>query len=201
MEYGSGTEDQFRRRLHQERIKELFQQPFLMFVAAIVITAALNAYMFSDIATHQQIAIWLGSMYLVHFARVVQILAFRRKKSDEINIQRWELGYLVLVATNGALWGMLAFYLQAQNETQIFFYTLIISGLVAGSMPILSYSLPIYISFILTSGLPFIIQLFYFNTKLYVTIAILAIIFVLTNIVSARNNQKKIQQRACKGFN
>ena len=184
-----------KQHLQTQSLVELFQQPYLIFIISVMSASTVVAYFFRNTATKIELISWLAMMYLGIFFRLSLVLFYRQKIRTSDETHRWGRMYLLLTALNGILWGLPAFYLNADNETLTFLYALIISGLIAGSVPILSYSFPVYLSFVLTAGTPFIIQLSRLQHQFYWVLDGLAMMFLITNITSAYTSQKKIHQR------
>jgi len=195
MESTGSTNHSNQAQLIAESMKQLFQQPFLVFISAVLMAATLTAYLFRNNVGTIEIIVWLTGMYLIVIFRIILIQAYRRMAPPPEKAPLWGFAYLISVSINGAIWGIPALYLSANDLVLIFFYTLVISGIIAGSIPMLSYHLPIYSSFALFSTTPYTIQLFRFETDFYGALGVFTVLFVLTNIISARNTQQKIHAR------
>jgi signal transduction histidine kinase/CheY-like chemotaxis protein len=170
-----------------ESIKQLFQQPFLAFMVGVIVAVTFTAYLFRNHAGAGEVTFWLVWMYVLASLRIFLILAYRKAAPPAGRAQRWMLGYAVAITLFSAGWGMPAFYLRADDPQLVFFYTMIVSALVAGGVPLLSYHFPTYVSISLFCATPFTVQLFRFGTTYYAIFGALTILFVITNMASARN--------------
>lgn len=133
--------------------------------------------------------LWLISACLINSARYAMVLGFRRKEHGGFNPRFWGWAFAVGSGLYGALWGS-GFYLFFKPEPlELILLTLVLAGMVAGSVASLSAFLPAYVLFVVCSVSPYIWRLSEEMTGLYLEIAGFTVLFTVTNLLYGRNAQ------------
>ncbi len=164
LQFSSSIEKQTRDLL----VTYVYQQSFMsqiasLFCATILFIGLLNFQ-------HPNIALygWFAYVVLVALFRVGIIWLYQMRSSEGNEIIFWKNLFIVGALLGGLGWGFAGSYLfWFASSIQQTLIVLIMSGIMAGAVPVLAADLAASIAFIVTTLLPLIIQLI-FNQQNYV---------------------------------
>lgn len=151
--------------------------------------AIILAMILRDRADAAQLQIWLASAVIINSVRYGLVLEFRRRVSTVFDPRLWGWIFALGSGVFGSLWG-LGFYLFFKPDPfELILLTLVLSGMVAGSLASLSAFLPAYVLYVVCSVAPYIWRLTQEMTTLYLEIAGFTVLFSVTNLLYGRNAQ------------
>ena len=97
---------------------------------------------------------WVLNVLLVCL-RLPRVLRYRRLAPQAAGAPQWLRHYLAGTAAVGILWGAgSAFFLLGDSEAERLFTCLVIAGMVAGAVPVLSAVRPAFLAFAIPTLLP-----------------------------------------------
>jgi signal transduction histidine kinase/CheY-like chemotaxis protein len=123
---------------------------------------------------------WGTVSYLVFLLRALLVRAYTRRNPPEHEARRWGNYFAVTTFIAGGVWGFAGIFFIVPDSTphQVFILTVILS-MGAGSMITTSYWLPSFYTFALTSVGALIISTFMRGTPIWISLAVLASIFLV----------------------
>ncbi len=123
---------------------------------------------------------WGAVSYLVFLLRALLVGAYNRRNPPEHEARRWGNYFAVTTFIAGGVWGFAGIFFIVPDSTphQVFILTVILS-MGAGSMITTSYWLPSFYTFALTSVGALIISTFMRGTPIWISLAVLASIFLV----------------------
>jgi len=174
--------------LLRERIRVLFAHAPQILLGGLA-AAVILAMILRDRADAAQLQTWLVSAVIINSVRYGLVLKFRRRASTAFDPRLWGWIFALGSGVFGSLWG-LGFYLFFKPDPfELILLTLVLSGMVAGSLASLSAFLPAYVLYVVCSVVPYIWRLTQEMTTLYLEIAGFTVLFSVTNLLYGRNAQ------------
>jgi len=172
----------------RERIRLLFAHapPILVggWVAALILALILRGRVDS-----LWLSIWLLVATGINGARLTLVAVFRRRAAGPFNPSRWGWVFAAGSGVFGLFWG-LGFYLFFKPEPlELILLTLVLAGMVSGSMASLSAFPPAYWFYVTGSVGLYIARLLQETDPLYEKIAGLTVLFAVVNLLYSRNAQ------------
>lgn len=138
------------------------------------------------------LALWLALATGINALRLCLVAVFRRRAAGPFNPLRWGWAFASSSGVFGVFWG-LGFYLFFKPEPlELILLTLVLAGMVAGSMASLSAFLPAYVFYVAGSVGPYIGRLLQEPDPLFDKIAGLTLLFSAVNLLYARNAQSAL---------
>lgn len=136
----------------------------------------------------QQIALyWLSANLLANSGRY--FLTRRVVKKDLIDEQNWRIwasSHVLMTSIISITWGAAILLLNVPGEVVLqIFFILVVAGLTAGALPIVGIYFPSYVAYFLPTAFPLMWVLLAQGQVLYIQMAILVILYILTMLVTA----------------
>jgi signal transduction histidine kinase len=181
-----------------EQVKLQFQSlPNLLLLNLILCISI--PYMFWNIAPHSSVYLWVG---LILVASLVRVFVYQKYK-QRINVLHLEkLKWIVIISSafSGIVYGMagIIFFSETLFEYQVLLLCLLL-GLTAVSSFTLSIYMPSYFVFSPLTLLPITLKLMTMGDKLYLSLAIMLVIFLIAlslfNIKLNKNFKRSLMLR------
>ncbi|MDD5035722.1 MAG: hypothetical protein PHE55_13295, partial [Methylococcaceae bacterium] len=172
----------------RERIRLLFAHAPQILLGGWV-AAVILALILQERVDRVWLGIWLLVATGINMARFWLVKAFRRHAASQFNPIRWGWAFAAGSGGFGVLWG-LGFYLFFKPEPlELILLTLVLAGMVAGSVAALSAFLPAYLFYVTASTGLYIARLLQEDDALFPKIAGLTVLFSMVNLLYARNAQ------------
>lgn len=112
--------------------------------------------------------IWLIASVLVIVFRTILTFFYFRKKNRYDNYMRWKVAFIIGAWLGGLCWGSLGvFFFSDLNTPQQMLVILVLAGVTAGAMTVLSTILEAGIGFVTLAIFPFIIAIFPMTNIIY----------------------------------
>jgi signal transduction histidine kinase/ActR/RegA family two-component response regulator len=171
-----------------ERIKILYAHAPQVLLGGMLAAVILALILYTQ-TNVRQLAVWLVCLMLVNSARYGLLRRYRQSVDPHSRPLFWGWLFVLGCCFSGLLWGA-GFYLFFQPEAKILILlTLVLAGMIAGSVASLSAFKPAYYAYVLFACLPFIGRLALEGQALYWQVAGLTVLFTLINLLYAENAQ------------
>ena len=170
------------RRVLADRVEQLYSQLPLGIVATLIVGAIasyeLRAGRFIEI-----VAFWAGLVVLLTCARLALYWGYRRSRNKSDEAAQWLRWLAISALANGATWGFAgAVFFPSHADEQQVFLAFLLSGMVAGGVPMYAVSWPIYALYATSIVFPFTYVLATFGNKLFAEIALLVPGYLAVNV-------------------
>ena len=175
------------RRVLADRVEQLYSQLPLAIVATILV-ALISIYELrgSRIAQFEWnilITFWGGVVALLTAARIALYWGYRKSSSTFEEADQWLRWLGISAFADGTTWGFAgAIFFPSHADEQQVFLSFLITGLVAGGIPVYAVSWLIYATYAAAILFPFTYVLATFGNKLFVEIALLVPAFYAVTV-------------------
>jgi PAS domain S-box-containing protein len=178
------------RRVLADRVEQLYSQLPLGIVSTFVISVV-AAYELREGRYVEVVIFWAGLVVLLTAARAGLYWSYRRSADRAANAAQWLRWLAISALANGATWGFAgAVFFPSHADEQQVFLAFLLSGMVAGGVPMYAVSWPIYALYAAGIVFPFTYVLATFGNKLFAEIALLVPAFYAINVgIAYRLNQ------------
>lgn len=161
-----------------EQIKFLYQISLPILASSLLVSIAL-LYGLWEVAPHTALFVWMGLVLCVVAIRSVLYFIYRRY----IDLEHAQGQIMYFVIGSGAMgltWGIGAAVLfpSLQLEHQLFILV-VLAGMGAGSMPVLTAYLPTFFAYFLASMLPVCIMLFLSGQPIHLSLGIMILAYII----------------------
>lgn len=176
------------RQITSERVRILYAHAPQVLLGGML-AAVILVFILYPHASPELLAAWLLSLILINALRYRLLIRFNRVAGGDFRPLVWAWLFAAGSACSGILWGS-GFYLFFQPESLVLILlTLVLAGMIAGSVASLSAFKPAYYAYALCACSPFILRLWLEHGILFQQIAGLTVLFALTNLLYAANAQ------------
>jgi PAS domain S-box-containing protein len=178
------------RRVLADRVEQLYSQLPLGIVSTFVISVV-AAYELREGRYVEVVIFWAGLVVLLTAARAGLYWGYRRSANRSAESAQWLRWLAISALANGATWGFAgAVFFPSHADEQQVFLAFLLSGMVAGGVPMYAVSWPIYALYAAGIVFPFTYVLATFGNKLFAEIALLVPAFYAINVgIAYRLNQ------------
>ena len=178
------------RRVLADRVEQLYSQLPLGIVATLIVSG-IAAYELREGRYVEVVIFWAGLVILLTAARCGLYLGYRRSTTKFEDAGQWLRWIAISALADGAAWGFAgAVFFPSHADEQQVFLAFLLSGMVAGGVPIYAVSWPIYAVYAAATVFPFTYVLATFGNRLFAEIALLVPAFYAINVgVAYRLNQ------------
>ena len=183
------------RRVLADRVEQLYSQLPLAIIATVLVSlVAIYELRGSRIAQFEWnllIWFWSGVVALLTVARIALYWGYRRGTDRLGEAAQWLRWLGISAFADGTTWGFAgAIFFPSHADEQQVFLSFLITGLVAGGIPLYAVSWLIYATYAAAILFPFTYVLASFGNKLFVEIALLVPAFYAVTVgVAYRLNQ------------
>jgi diguanylate cyclase (GGDEF)-like protein len=167
-------------RLKAERVlvSHVFRQTDVGLIGALLCATILIVGLYQA-SNPVSLLIWYALFWVVTLVRFTIVKVYLNRTSAEKEINLWRLLLILGAGFSGLLWGVLgSFLLPYEYSMQLTLVILVLAGITAGAVPLLSGILPASIIFLITSLTPLAIRLLTLQTEAYVLFGGAAIIYL-----------------------
>ncbi len=174
---------------------QLLYDGLLSSMPGAVMVAGLLTYVMWGMTDHGLLLAWVGLFAMVTAVRIVLARAFRRRRPDSSEAQRWLTRFVLGASAAGSVWGggIWVMFPSGSIEHQALLGVLI-AGLSAGAVPTLSASLPAILLFMAASLLPLSLRYFSSESEVIVALGAMTLLFYVIVAMGARGINANIRQ-------
>jgi len=180
------------RRVLADRVEQLYSQSPLDIVATFVV-GLVAAYELRPSRNFEMyiFIFWASLVALLTAVRSGLYLSYRRSARRGAEAEQWLRWIAISALANGATWGYAgAVFFPSHADEQQVFLAFLLSGMVAGGVPMYAVSWPIYALYAASIVFPFTYVLANFGNRLFAEIALLVPAFYAINVgIAYRLNQ------------
>jgi hypothetical protein len=151
--------------------------------------AVILALILRDRIDNAKLSVWITAVVLINALRYTQVRTFRNLAHTEFNPLFWGWFFALGSGVFGTLWGLGFYWFFKADAFELILLTLILAGMVAGSLASLSAFLPAYVLYVVCSVAPYIYRLTQESEQLYLQISGFTVLFTITNLLYGRNAQ------------
>lgn len=163
--------------IFQEKVDSLYKALASSIFANIVI-ASVMALVLWRITDSMVLIIWLLFMVAINLGRLLLSKFYEKNHNTRANIIFWERAFYVLLIVNAFGWSSVSIWLLPDNESIYHFYpALIITGISAGAVNTLSFSMKHIVTYLTFLLLPLFIVELLIGT--FISYSVSGLIFVL----------------------
>ena len=178
------------RRVLADRVEQLYSQLPLAIIATLIVSG-IAAYELREGRYVELLKLWAGLVALLTAARISLYVAYRRSAVAPEAAAQWLRWLAISALADGAIWGGAgALFFPSHTDEQQVFLAFLLSGMVAGGVPMYAVSWPIYAVYAAATVFPFTYVLATFGNRLFTEIALLVPAFYAINVgIAYRLNQ------------
>jgi response regulator RpfG family c-di-GMP phosphodiesterase len=155
----------------------------LMLVAQMLIEP-LFVWLMWDIASHQQLMIWLAVAFLLHLAELTLWFQSREKLDTIEDCQRWSQDLFNFALVFGMMWGVgTLFFFPSDLLTQVLLVC-VLMGLTAGAASMNSMHPPAFYAYVIGLMLPLIFRVMVEQDDTHIALGSLLLLFLLVMLSS-----------------
>jgi len=168
--------------LRAEQVKWLYAAAQPGFAATIASAVTLVAVEW-EVIPHGSLLAWLAYMLAMTAGRFALVWAFQQAAPGWQEALRWEKLFLIGDALAGLGWGSTTFFMFPDSSIpHQFFLVLVLGGMTAGAVPLLSARLEVFLCFMLPTVLPITVRFASLGGPIATAIAGMAAIFSLVMV-------------------
>ena len=173
-----------------DRVEQLYSQMPLGILATAIVSG-IAAYELRAGRFVEIVLFWAGLVTLLTLARIALYWGYRRSRSKAQEAEQWLRWLAISALANGATWGFAgAVFFPSHADEQQVFLAFLLSGMVAGGVPMYAVSWPIYALYAASIVFPFTYVLATFGNRLFAEIALLVPAYLAVNVgIAYRLNQ------------
>lgn len=160
--------------------------------AGVFVLAVAMGVLLRDMIAPDVLAAWLSLNALLAGGRVVAVLDYRRNRDrPEPGHLPSVRAYLAMVSLTGLVWGAGAWFLfPSHSPLHQVVFMIIMAGLAAGAVPILSPLIRLYDTYAASFLLPVAILLFLRGSEIHISLGVITLFFLAVLINSATRMQE-----------
>src|SRR5690349_15313121 len=183
------------RRVLADRVEQLYSQLPLAIIATVLVSVVaiyeLRGSRIAQFEWNLLIWFWSGMVLLLTAARIALYWGYRKSTERLAEAGQWLRWLGISAFADGTTWGFAgAIFFPSHADEQQVFLSFLITGLVAGGIPVYAVSWLIYATYAAAILFPFTYVLATFGNKLFVEIALLVPAFYAVTVgVAYRLNQ------------
>ncbi|BCK87862.1 hypothetical protein MIZ01_1659 [Sideroxyarcus emersonii] len=155
----------------------------LMLVVQLVIEP-LFVWLMWDIASHQQLLVWLATAFLLHLAELVLWVRSRDSLNTIEECQRWSQDFFNFALVFGMMWGVgTMFFFPGDLLTQVLLVC-VLMGLTAGAATMNSMHPPSFYAYVLSLMVPLTFRVMVEQDETHVALGAMLLLFLLVMLSS-----------------
>ncbi|MGB5081660.1 MAG: hybrid sensor histidine kinase/response regulator [Burkholderiales bacterium] len=184
-----------RAQVRAEQVRTLYYQaPSAVLGSNVFVPILLSAVFWSSISRPQLVA-WLAAMGATAAGRIALVRAYRRAIPASMDVLHWHRRYTLGAAVSGSLWGLAGalFFVPGSPEYQVIL-GLVLGGLCTSSVAAQGAHLPTFYAFALPTMLPYVARSLTESGRIHLTVAALALIYLVAMCFFARNFNRTLMQ-------
>jgi signal transduction histidine kinase/CheY-like chemotaxis protein len=172
-----------------EQVRALYRQALSAVLGSnVALPILLSAVVFWNSVSKPELLAWFTLICGTGAVRVALVWAYRCARPDPTTVARWRRRYTLGALASGSLWGAagILFFVPGAPENQIIL-GLVLGGLCTSSVASQGAHLPTFYTFSLPMMLPYVVRSFMEFDRIYFTIAVLALVYLIAMCFFARN--------------
>ncbi len=187
------AEEDFTRQVRQQLFRLVLDNGSTSTIAGFVLAVAV-AVLLREVLSQTVFVWWLVATTLLFVGRQLTLRCWRRSRQRvAIEANRCAFFYRGLVCASGFVWGAGVWFLfPVHSELHQLALMVIMAGLAAGAVPILSPLLRLYYLYIASFLLPLALILFLQGGTIHITLSIITLFFLLVLVNSATSMQEAL---------
>ena len=172
--------------LRAEQVKPLYTHAPVNMLSVLAFSL-LMTFILWQVISHTVLIIWLSCNLLITLLRYLLIYRYKRASAESLKTGRWGNWFAIGMAFNGILWGSAGIWLFAEGSIphQVLL-ALVMAGMVAGAVGSYSVMMKVFMAYTIPTMTPITILFFAQGSDIHVTIGVMAVIFTMTMMVTAR---------------
>ena len=178
------------RNVLADRVEQLYSQ-LPLGVAGTLVVGTVASFELRQGRFQELVAGWGMLVFLITAARLGLYLGYRRSANPAASAQQWLRWLGIGALASGATWGIAAaiFFPSHADEQQVFL-ALILTGVLAGGIPMYAASWPMFAAYAAGIAAPFAYVLATFGNRLFTEIALMVPAFYAVSVgIAWRLNQ------------
>jgi PAS domain S-box-containing protein len=188
----TGTNNQTSVLIADEQTRHLYAGAYLS-LSVTLINAIILAYFQWPVIEHIVIESWLVAISAVSIVRLYLTWRFHRLQLDSNGLKRWNNYFLAGVLVAGIVWGSASYFLfPADDVTHQALLAVIIAGMSAGAVSVLSANWNAVILFLVPSLIPLAIRFFSIGDLRFTVLGMAVIMFLLVMLSTAKRNHENV---------
>lgn len=162
-------------------VENLYAQAVTGFAASIICATILLAALYNHNQSNVIIYSWYGFVILLNICRAILIHLFKKDTNKNINIHKWRRAFIVGALLSGISWGLTGspLILNLNHEIQGSLTLVILAGIAAGSVPLLSSIIMAAFAFLIPALVPLIIHSFIMNNTMYLLLDLAFTVYLI----------------------
>lgn len=164
-------------------------------IIATVVNATILVLILWNLISINRLAIWYSLTVLVAIIRFIQVKKFQRISDDLKDIRYWTQLMVIGIGISGMLWGSTAIFLfPAESTAHQAFIAIVLAGMVAGAVGVLSPVLIVFLTFSIPALTPIFIRFMYIGDALHMAIGSMTLIFGILTYSTAKRVNSTIKE-------
>lgn len=184
----------------RNQVRYLYDQGKFAILGNLGVGAVL-AFALSDVVSTWSLVIWVVALLIGSLARAAVTVAYFRQPKPQRRRQIWRYATIVGSMIVGSVWGLTGILFAPQVTPE---YLLLIcftlGGVTLAAIPLLAPLLSAFLAFLVTSTTPMTLWLLGSGNKVYVSMAMLALVYALVMTVLAIHFQSSTGRAFKLGF-
>ena len=169
-----------------ERIKLIFDQPLYIIMLAQQAMLLLTTWYLWDDNYQNLLIIWLIISSILTLSMIYLAFVFKTKETVE-RPQLWIMILILFAILNGLAWGVPALLPGLfDSDNAILFVSIMLLGIVAAALPVISYVVIVFNLFSSLTLLPMTLMFFYTGGPLYSTFGVMFLVYLAVQLISAK---------------
>lgn len=184
-----------------ERVNNLFNQPLLFILFCQTAMIFLTAWYLSGTESLRLILTWFILSIVVTAGMITLVIFYRKSDTRRHHSQFWLKTFFIAIITNGLIWSAPALFphtFDSSNSVQ--FFGIMLLGVVAAALPIMSTFSKFFTVFSLFTLLPITVRFFYSDEILYNIFGFMFLVYLSVQLLSSRNIQNVLVKSLRLGF-
>ena len=182
-------------KVRAEQVRLLYQAIPTSITATILIATIFVAIFWQSSVPHEHLITWLTAIFIISLLRVLLFLRYRKKVvSTEAYSQIYERNFIIGTFFSALMWGAIPVFLYPDEIYYQVIIGFIVAGMSAGAVTALSYRPTTISLFLLISLVPLILRFFASDDYVLNSIGMMALMFLILLLASARRINKHTEQ-------
>jgi signal transduction histidine kinase/CheY-like chemotaxis protein len=171
-------------QIYVEQIRLLYTNAYVG-IAVSIVAVPLLVYLLWDAVPHNRAVAWLAAASTIAVVRFVAVRRYWHASDVERSSRGWAAIFVTGATMAGAGWGTASILLFPENslETQVFL-GFVLGGMMLGGASLLAPRAEAFLPFLLLTGIPGALRLFFGPDKIHLGMGTFALLFTLATIVT-----------------
>jgi len=184
---------ELKERIRLEQVALLYRNATIGFVVSVVVGGVMVLALRAQVPI-VNLLLWYALLLLVTALRYSLAQRYKASRPEERQSRTWEFTFLLGAAGAGLAWGLsIMFLFPADSVAHQFLIALVLSGMVGGAVAVFSARKTVFLAFALTIMVPVAVRFLYEDDAIHTVLAVMAVIYLIGMIVTARNTEQVIR--------